>query len=220
MSTGGGGGGSKGVGRAVRGGLARRGWSLIMDGRDPAVLEHVRGRLWELVPPGSHVLAIPGDITDPEHRRALAGAAHALGGLDLLVCNAGVLGPSPLPVLADFPLAALRELFEVYPVASLGLIQEVLPLLRAANDGGRVVLVSSDAAVEGYPGWGGYGAPKAAQNQLAKVLAVEEPELRVWAVDPGDMRTDMHHAAFPGEDLSDRPLPEGAVSRLVDVVGS
>src|SRR5258708_34945222 len=213
-------GASKGLGRALREGLARRGWSLIIDGRDPAVLEHVHGRLWELVPPGSHVLAIPGDITDPEHRRALAGAAHALGGLDLLVSNAGMLGPSPLPALADFPLAALRELFEVYPVASLGLIQEVLPLLRAANDGGRVVLISSDAAVEGYPGWGGYGAAKAAQDQLAKVLAVEEPGLRVWAGDPGDMRTDMHQAAFPGEDIPDRPPPEVVVPRLIELFES
>jgi NAD(P)-dependent dehydrogenase (short-subunit alcohol dehydrogenase family) len=204
-------GASKGLGRALSEGLARRGWSLIVDGRDPALLEQAQGRLWKLIPPGSHVLAIPGDVADPEHRRALAGAAHALGGLDLLVCNAGVLGPSPLPALADFPLAALRDLFEVYPVASLGLIQEVLPLLRAANDGGRVVLISSDAAVEGYPGWGGYGAAKAAQDQLAKVLAVEEPELRVWAVDPGDMRTDMHQAAFPGEDISDRPTPDATL---------
>ena len=153
-------GASKGLGRALSEGLARRGWSLIVDARDPALLEQARARLWKLIPPGSHVLAIPGDVTDPEHRRALAGAAHALGGLDLLVCNAGVLGPSPLPALADFPLAALRELFEVYAVSSLALIQEVLPLLRAANDGGRVALISSDAAVEGYPGWGGYGAAK------------------------------------------------------------
>src|SRR5260370_21186952 len=112
-------GASKGLGRALSEGLARRGWYLIIDGRDPAVLEHVHGRLWELVPPGSHVLAIPGDITDPEHRRALARAAHALGGLHLLVCNAGVLGPSPLPVLAHFPLAACPALFQRYPVAHL-----------------------------------------------------------------------------------------------------
>lgn len=213
-------GASKGLGRALSEGLARRGWSLIVDGREPARLDQARARLWKLIPPGSHVVAIPGDVTDPAHRRALAGAAHALGGLDLLVCNAGALGPSPLPALADFPLAALRELFEVYPVASLGLIQEVLPLLRAATDGGRVALISSDAAVEGYPGWGGYGAAKAAQDQLAKVLAVEEPELRVWSIDPGDMRTDMHQAAFPGEDISDRPLPELMVPRLIELLES
>src|SRR6266849_877251 len=211
-------GASRGLGRALSEGLARRGWSLIVDGRDPDLLDQAHDRLWKLIPPGNHVVAIPGDVANPEHRRALAGAAHALGGLDLLVCNAGVLGPSPLPVLADFPLAALRELFEAYAVASLGLIPEVLPLLRAANDGGRVVLVSSDAAVEGYPGWGGYGAAKAAQDLLAKVLAVEEPELRVWAVDPGDMRTDMYEAAFPGVDISDRPLPEVVVPAFITLL--
>src|SRR5438445_9921911 len=137
-------GASRGLGRALSEGLARRGWSLIVDGRDPALLEQAHGRLWKLIPPGSHVLAIPGDVTDPEHRRALAGAAYALGGLDLLVCNAGVLGPSPLPALADLPLSALRELFEVYPVAGLGLVQETLGMLRAATDGGRVVFISSD----------------------------------------------------------------------------
>lgn len=213
-------GASRGLGKALSEGLARRGWSLIIDGRDATLLEQVHGRLWKLIPPGSHIVAIPGDVTDPEHRRDLAGAAHALGGLDLLVCNAGVLGPSPLPKLADLPLVALRELFEVYPLASVGLIQEVLPLLRAANDRGRVALVSSDAAVEGYSGWGGYGAAKAAQDQLAKVLAVEEPELRVWAVDPGDIRTDMHQAAFPGEDISDRPLPEAVVPRMIELFES
>src|ERR671924_994631 len=117
-------GASRGLGKALSEGLARRGWSLIVDGRDPDLLNQVHDRLWKLIPPGSHVVAIPGDVTDPEHRRALAVAAHALGGLDLLICNAGVLGPSPLPALANFSLAALRELFEVYPVASLGLIQE------------------------------------------------------------------------------------------------
>ncbi|HZC31750.1 MAG TPA: SDR family oxidoreductase [Candidatus Bathyarchaeia archaeon] len=213
-------GASKGLGRALSEGLARRGWSLIVDGRDPVLLEEARGRLWKLLPPGSHVVAIGGDVVDPEHRRTLAGAAQALGGLDLLVCNAGVLGPSPLPALAGFPLAALRELFEVYPVASLGLIQEVLPLLRTATDGGRIALISSDAAVEGYPGWGGYGAAKAAQDQIATVLAVEEPGLRVWSVDPGDMRTDMHQAAFPGEDISDRPLPQVVVPRLIELFES
>ncbi|WP_415853853.1 SDR family NAD(P)-dependent oxidoreductase [Sinomonas sp. G460-2] len=213
-------GASKGLGKALSEGLAQRGWSLIVDGRDSALLERARGRLWKLVPPGSHVLAIPGDVTDPDHRRALAGAAHALGGLDLLVCNAGVLGPSPLPSLAEFSLTSLRELFEVYPVATLGLIQECLPLLRAANDGGRVALISSDAAVEGYPGWGGYGAAKAAQDQLARVLGAEEPTLSVWAVDPGDMRTDMHQAAFPGEDITDRPLPEAVVPRMIELFES
>src|SRR5260370_8449093 len=127
MSTGGVTGAAKGLGRGLSEGLARRGWSLLLDGRDPAVLEHVHGRLWELVPPGSHVLAIPGDITDPEHRRALPGAAHAVGGLDLLVCNAGVLGPSPPPVLADFPPAPLRRPFRSPPVATPRSLQQLLP---------------------------------------------------------------------------------------------
>jgi NAD(P)-dependent dehydrogenase (short-subunit alcohol dehydrogenase family) len=213
-------GASRGLGRAVAHGLARRGWSLVIDARDEAALSRVHREIWDLLPPGSHVVAVPGDVTDPDHRKALAGAAYALGGLDLLISNAGVIGPSPLPALADFPLAALRELFEVYPVASLGLVQETIEMLRAAPDGGRVVLISSDAAVEAYPGWGGYGAAKAAVDQLASVLAAEEPSLRVWAVDPGDMRTDMHQAAFPGEDISDRADPESVVPHIIGLVES
>src|SRR6266567_762613 len=213
-------GASKGLGKALSEGLARRGWSLIVDGREPALLEQAHDRLWKLIPPGSHVLAIPGDVADPVHRHALAGAAYALGGLDLLVCNAGVLGPSPLPALADFPLDAARELFEVYPIAGLGLLQETIGMLRAAVDGGRVVFISSDAAVEPYPGWGGYGAAKAATDQLAAVLAAEEPSLRVWAVDPGDLRTAMHQAAFPDEDISDRPEPDTVVPQLIALVES
>ena len=208
-------GASRGLGRALAAGLARHGWSLVIDARDATALNQAHEELWRLLPPGAHVVAVAGDVTDPEHRRALAGAAYALGGLDLLVCNAGVLGPSPLPALADLPLGALRELFEVYPVAGLGLVQETIGMLRAATDGGRVAFISSDAAVEPYPGWGGYGAAKAATDHLAAVLAAEEPSLRVWAVDPGDLRTAMHQAAFPGEDISDRPLPDVAVPGLL-----
>jgi NAD(P)-dependent dehydrogenase (short-subunit alcohol dehydrogenase family) len=213
-------GASRGLGRAVARGLARRGWSLVIDARNEAALSEVHSELWDLLPPGSHVVAVPGDVTDPKHRKALAGAAYALGGLDLLVCNAGVIGPSPLPPLAAFPLTALRDLFEVYPIAGLGLVQETVEMLRAAPDGGRVVLISSDAAVEAYPGWGGYGAAKAALDRLAAVLAEEEPSLRVWAVDPGDLRTDMHQAAYPGEDISDRPDPETVVPHIIGLVES
>ena len=213
-------GASRGLGRALARGLAGRGWSLVIDGRDADSLEAAKQDLWQLLPPGSHVVAIPGDVTDAEHRRALAGAAFALGGLDLLVCNAGVLGPSPLPSLADFPLDGLAGLFAVYPIAALGLFQEAAPLLRAATDGGRVVFISSDAAVEAYPGWGGYGAAKAAQDQLAGVLAAEEPSLKVWAVDPGDLRTAMHQAAYPGEDISDRAEPETVVPAFIELVES
>jgi NAD(P)-dependent dehydrogenase (short-subunit alcohol dehydrogenase family) len=213
-------GASRGLGRALARGLARRGWSLVIDARDEQALNEVHRELWDLLPPGAHVVAVPGDVTDPEHRRALAGAAYALGGLDLLVSNAGILGPSPLPPLTAFPLEALRELFDVYPIAGLGLVQETIAMLRAATDGGRVVLISSDAAVEAYPGWGGYGAAKAAIDQLAAVLAAEEPTLRVWAVDPGDLNTAMHQAAYPGEDISDRADPDSVVPRLIDLIES
>jgi NAD(P)-dependent dehydrogenase (short-subunit alcohol dehydrogenase family) len=192
----------------------------VIDARDATALHQAHEELWQLLPPGAHVVEVAGDVTDPAHRHALAGAAYALGGLDLLVCNAGVLGPSPLPALAELPLGAVRELFEVYPIAGLGLVQETIGMLRAATDGGRVVFISSDAAVEPYPGWGGYGAAKAATDRLAAVLAAEEPSLRVWAVDPGDLRTAMHQAAFPGEDISDRPEPDTVVPHLVDLVES
>lgn len=213
-------GASRGLGRALARGLARRGWSLVIDARDSTALNQAHEELWQLLPPGAHVVAVAGDVTDREHRHALAGAAYALGGLDLLVCNAGTLGPSPLPALADLPLDAARELFEVYPIAGLGLVQETIGMLRAAIDGGRVVFISSDAAVEPYPGWGGYGAAKAATDQLAAVLAAEEPSLRVWAVDPGDLRTAMHQAAFPDEDISDRPEPDTVVPQLIALVES
>jgi NAD(P)-dependent dehydrogenase (short-subunit alcohol dehydrogenase family) len=158
---------------------------------------------------GGAVVAVPGDVTDPAHRLALTRQADRLGGPDLLVNNAGILGPSPQPPLADYPLAALREVYEVNVVAPLGLIQLALPALRARH--GAVVTVTSDAAVEPYPGWGGYGSAKAAIEQASRVLAAEEPDLRVWWVDPGDLRTQMHQEAFPGTDISDRALPETVV---------
>lgn len=208
------------MGRALARGLARRGWSLVIDAREAQALEEARREIWDLLPPGAHLVAVPGDITDPEHIRALAGAAYALGGLDLVVSSAGILGPSPLPPLSEFPLQALRELFEVYPIAGLGLVQATIEMLRAATDGGRVALISSDAAVEAYPGWGGYGAAKAAVDQLAAVLAAEEPGLQVWAIDPGDLRTAMHQAAYPGVDISDRPEPDSVVPHLIQLFES
>ena len=195
-------GASKGLGRALAGALAARGWRLVVDARAPGSLAA------EL--PGTAVVA--GDVTDPGHRGALAAAVDTLGRLDLLVNNASDLGPSPLPALARYPLEALRRVYETDVVAPLALIQMMAPRLRAAR--GIVVNVSSDAAAEPYPGWGGYGSAKAALDQLSAVLAVEEPDLRVYAVDPGDMRTDMHQAAFPGEDISDRPEPAAVVPAL------
>jgi NAD(P)-dependent dehydrogenase (short-subunit alcohol dehydrogenase family) len=212
-------GASRGLGLALAGGLARRGWSLVIGGRDARALgaaeEHLRSQLR----PGAQLVAIAGDVTDAAHRRALVDAAHALGGLDVLVNNAGVLGPSPLPQLTRFPLDELRNVIEVNVVAPLALVQEAAPLLRAAP-GGRVVMITSDAAVEAYPGWGGYGAAKAAVDQLARVLAVEEPALRVWSVDPGDLRTRMHQEAYPGEDISDRPEPESIAPSIVGLIES
>jgi NAD(P)-dependent dehydrogenase (short-subunit alcohol dehydrogenase family) len=158
------------------------------------------------------VHAIAGDIADPAHREALVAAAASLGSLDLLVNNASTLGPSPLPVLRNYPLADFEQVYRVNVVAPLALVQRALPLLHASN--GTIVAVTSDAAVEGYEGWGAYGSSKAALEQLHNVLAAEQPTLRVYRFDPGDMRTEMHQQAFPGEDISDRPEPETMVPAL------
>jgi len=173
------------------------------------------GRPVRLRAAGGTVTAVPGDVTDPAHRAALRQAADAAGRLDLLVNNAGTLGASPLPALADYPLDELRAAFDVNVFAPLALTQLLLPLLRGS---GAVLNITSDAAVEAYAGWGGYGAAKAALEQASNVLAAEEPTLRVWWADPGDLRTDMHQLAFPGEDISDRPEPESVVPALVRLV--
>lgn len=199
-------GGSQGLGLALSTALAAEGWSVVTDARDGSALAAAVADLG----PGT-VHALPGDITDPAHRAALVADARNLGGIDALVASAGALGPSPLPRLEDYPLDALREVLETNVVAQVGLVQQSLPHLRA---GGVVVLVTSDAAREAYEGWGGYGASKAALEQIAAVLAEERPDLHVYAADPGDLRTAMHQAAFPGEDISDRPLPETAVPGL------
>jgi NAD(P)-dependent dehydrogenase (short-subunit alcohol dehydrogenase family) len=196
-------GASRGLGRALAGGLAAAGWELVIDARDGVALAGAGDEI------GPAATVIPGDITDPAHRGALAAAARRLGGVDLLVNNAGILGPSPQPRLADYPLDTLRDVYEVNVVAPLALTQLVLPTLRSRRGG--IVNITSDAAVEAYPGWGGYGSAKAALEQASRVLAAEEPAVRVWWVDPGDLRTRMHQEAFPGEDISDRPEPESVV---------
>ncbi|WP_433614440.1 SDR family oxidoreductase [Dactylosporangium sp. CA-139114] len=184
---------SRGLGRALAEALAAAGWAVYGDGRT-------------LGPSGrGGVRAVPGDVTDSWHRARLVETALETGRLDLLVNNAGILGPSPQPALADYPADALRAVLEVNLVAPLALTQLALPALR--DHGGAVVNISSDAAVGAYPGWGGYGAAKAAVEQLSNVLAAEEPKLRVWWADPGDLRTRMHQEAFPGEDIGDRPEP-------------
>jgi NAD(P)-dependent dehydrogenase (short-subunit alcohol dehydrogenase family) len=205
-------GASRGLGRALAASLAADGWRLVLDARTAADLDAVAA---PLATGPAEVVAVTGDVTDPAHRRELAAAAGDR--LDLLVLNASTLGPSPLPPLAAYDLDALRAVLETNTVAPLALTQLLLPALRAAR--GRVLAVSSDAALGAYPGWGGYGASKAALDQLANVLGAEEPDLRVYAVDPGDMRTAMHQDAFPGTDISDRPEPETvvpALRRLVD----
>jgi NAD(P)-dependent dehydrogenase (short-subunit alcohol dehydrogenase family) len=209
-------GASRGLGLALAGGLAADGYQLIVDARDGDALRAAVEGLRH-VPAGKDTLrptvtAVPGDIADPAHRAALARAAADLGGADLLVNNAGTLGASPLPALADYPVADLRTSFEVNVLAPIALTQLLLPSLR--ERGGAVLNVTSDAAVEPYAGWGGYGAAKAALEQASNVLAAEETTVRVWWVDPGDMRTQMHQDAFPGEDISDRPRPAAVVPAL------
>ncbi|MGQ0719923.1 MAG: SDR family NAD(P)-dependent oxidoreductase [Pseudonocardiales bacterium] len=200
-------GASRGLGRALAGSLVADGWRVIVDARSATDL-HAAAAGWP------DATAIPGDITDDAHRRELVAAVGDR--LDLLVLNASSLGQVPLPPLAGYQAEELRAVLEANTVAPLLLIQLALPALRAA--GGTVLAISSDAAVEGYPGWGGYGASKAALDQLARVLAAEEVDVRILAVDPGDMRTAMQAAAFPGEDISDRPWPEEVVPTLRRVV--
>ena len=207
-------GASRGLGFAFATHLARAGWRLVIDARTASDLSVAAQALQEVA--DGTVIAINGDVTDPQHGAALIAAAEDLGDLELLVNNASALGPSPLPSLADYPLAALAHVFDVNVVAPLRLIQLALPALRRAH--GTIVNVTSDAAVEAYEGWGGYGSAKAALEQLSNVLATEEPAVRVLWVDPGDMNTRLHQEAFPGEDISDRPLPEERIPGLAALV--
>jgi NAD(P)-dependent dehydrogenase (short-subunit alcohol dehydrogenase family) len=204
-------GASRGLGLALARALARGGWRLIIDARSPAALEDARAELAQHTP----VIAIAGDITDVAHRGALAAAAHELGGIDAIVNNAGILGPSPQPNLLDYPLDVLEQVYRTNVIAPLALLQAARSALRP---GARILNITSDAGVEAYPGWGGYGSSKAALEQLSAILAAEVDELRVYWVDPGDMRTQMHQDAFPGEDISDRPLPDASVPGLVELL--
>jgi NAD(P)-dependent dehydrogenase (short-subunit alcohol dehydrogenase family) len=206
-------GGSRGLGKALISALLSRGWTVVTDSRDAKALAASTA---DLESPRLH--PVPGDVADPSHRRALVELVDRLGGLDLLVNNASLLGPSPQPRLDAYPLDILRQVYEVNVVAPLSLLQEFLPLLRRSH--GVVVNVTSDAAIEGYEGWGGYGSSKAALEQLTRVLAAEEPEVAVYWVDPGDMNTQMQQEAFPGEDVSDRPPPETSVPGLLHLIES
>ena len=199
-------GASRGLGLALARALAERGWRLVIDAREAGPLEAAAAQLPGAVP-------LPGDIADPSHRLALVEAAGER--IDLLVNNASLLGPSPQPALADYPLDVLEAVYRVNVIAPLALIQLTLPRL---SEDARIVNVTSDAAVEPYEGWGGYGSSKAALEQLTAILAAEHPGRRVYAVDPGDMNTRMHQEAFPGEDISDRPPPEASVPGVVELL--
>jgi NAD(P)-dependent dehydrogenase (short-subunit alcohol dehydrogenase family) len=192
--------------------LVEQGWAVIGDARGADELAVAAA---DVARPEA-VIAVPGDVADPAHRAELVGAARRLGRLDLLVNNASTLGASPLPRVDALPLDTYRHIFEVNVVAPLALTQAALPLLRTSS--GRIINITSDAGVEGYETWGGYGSSKAALEQLSNVLAAEEPGLRVYWVDPGDMRTEMHQDAFPGEDISDRPPPEDSVPGLLALI--
>ncbi|MBV9452308.1 MAG: SDR family NAD(P)-dependent oxidoreductase [Streptosporangiaceae bacterium] len=184
----------------------------VIQGREP----EEGGGSGGLVSTPQEILTIAGDVTDPAHRAALRDAVAAHGRLDLLINNAGTLGAHPLPALASYPIDELRAAFEVNVLAPLALTQLMLPALR--GNAGALLNITSDAAVEAYSGWGGYGAAKAALEQVSNVLAAEESTVRVWWVDPGDLRTDMHQQAFPGEDISDRPLPAAVVPGFVRLI--
>jgi NAD(P)-dependent dehydrogenase (short-subunit alcohol dehydrogenase family) len=204
-------GGSRGLGLSIARALDAIGWRLILDGRNAEALKNTRKELSSR----SDILAIPGDVADPHHRQELLNAAARLGGINALINNASILGPSPQPALLDYPLAVLEQVYQTNVIAPLALIQtlrsQILP-------GGIIMNITSDAGVEPYPGWGGYGSSKAALEQLSAILAEENPDWRVYWVDPGDMRTQMHQEAYPDEDISDRPLPEVSVPGIIELL--
>ena len=204
-------GASRGLGLALARALAGEGWTLIIDARGKEALESAGAELSE----STRVISIPGDVSDAGHRAALAEAAREVGGLDALINNASILGPSPQPALLDYPLDAFEEVYRTNTFAPLALVQV---LGDEFKQDARVINVTSDAAVEQYEGWGGYGSSKAALEQLSNILGAENPNLRVYRVDPGDMRTRMHQEAFPDEDISDRPLPEESVPGLLELI--
>ncbi len=204
-------GASRGLGLALARQLAIQGWNLIIDARGADALGAAHAALSR----HTRVIAIPGDVTDAAHRQALVDAAGQLGGLDALINNASMLGPSPQPELLNYPLDILDRVYRTNVIAPLALIQAVQDQLKP---GACVMNITSDAGVEAYPGWGGYGSSKAALEQLSHIFAAENPSLRVYWVDPGDMRTQMHQEAFPGEDISDRPLPEESVPGLLELI--
>ena len=206
-------GASRGLGLALARELAQQNWRLLINARGAEALEDASKELSQW----TEVIAIAGDVTDPQHRKALAHAAKEMGGLDAVINNAGILGPSPQPELLDYPLDILADVYRANVIAPLGVLQALQHTLKTDA---RVINITSDAAREAYPGWGGYGSSKAAFEQLSNVLAAERPDWRIYWVDPGDMRTQMHQEAFPTEDISDRPLPETSVPGFIELLNS
>lgn len=204
-------GASRGLGLALARELAQRGYSLLISARGAQALEQARAELAQ----HAKVIAIAGDVSSEHHRRDLAHATQQLGGIDLVINNASILGPSPQPNLLDYPLETLEQVYRVNTIAPLAVLQALRPQLHHQL---RVINISSDAAVEPYAGWGGYGSSKAGLDQLSAILAAENPSWRVYSVDPGDMNTQMHQEAFPGEDISDRPAPEASVPGLLCLI--
>lgn len=207
-------GASRGFGYELAAALARIGWSLVVDAREGTPLKTAAAEL-DLLGPG-RVVFVVGDVTDRIHASHLVDSAVGLGDFELLVNNASILGPSPQPNLGEYPIDTLEEVFQVNFLAPISLTQLALPHLRRTR--GKVVNITSDAALEPYEGWGGYGSSKAALEQASNILAAEEPDITVYRFDPGDMRTRMHQEAFPGEDISDRPLPDTRVPALIDLL--
>ena len=204
-------GASRGLGLALARELAQQNWRLIINARGAEALEDARKELAKW----TEVIAIAGDVTDAEHRKALAHAAQEIGDLDAVINNAGILGPSPQPELLDYPLDILADVYRANTIAPLGVLQALQHTLKPDA---RVINITSDAALEAYPGWGGYGSSKAALEQLSNALAAERPDWRIYWVDPGDMQTQMHREAFPFEDISDRPLPETSVPGFIELL--
>ena len=203
-------GASQGLGYELSRALAERGWHLVVDARTPDAIHSAAERF------GPGATAIAGDVTDPAHRTAIRDAVRSAGRLDLLVNNASTIGVSPMPRLAEADPSTLRQIYETNVIAPLALTRALLPYLLDAR--GTVVNISSDAAVETYEGWGGYGPSKSALDHATAILAEEQPTIAAYAFDPGDMRTALHQAAFPDEDISDRPLPESVVPALLRLV--
>jgi NAD(P)-dependent dehydrogenase (short-subunit alcohol dehydrogenase family) len=210
-------GASKGLGRALAAGLAVRGWSVVIDARSRVDLEEAAEKIRSAAPPEVTVSAIAGDVASSSHRRELVEAALGLGGVDLLVNNASTLGVSPMPELASYPLESLREVLEVDLISPVALFGASIEGLRRSGNP-RLLNITSDASVEHYERWGGYGLAKAALDHATGTIGAENPWLRAWTVDPGDLRTEMHQRAFPGEDISDRPMPESAIPAFISLI--